>query len=322
MAKLKKKMLLPLILLITACESYITDINFDDVQLKLVLNGMISPDSIMVHLSRSMKINESMNELSDLTINNAEVTLFENDIKIGNLQYYETLYASGIQSYTIGYYTIKDFVPKEGVTYRVEAEAKGFPKINAENVIPSLPETIKIDTLTRYTNFGYGNEEIFEFIPEIMNYNGQKNYYAFSIPTRLDLSDWGYNYRGTFYTSSPVKIDFYSSWGYFNTTDELEISDKNGEYFFASDKGLSSEPFILKFYIQTYDLQYIGDILELNIDILDSGYYNHLLSLARWDESAGIDFFTEGVSIYSNVENGLGILGAKNSYRQEIVSNR
>ncbi|MCL2074684.1 MAG: DUF4249 domain-containing protein [Marinilabiliaceae bacterium] len=327
MKKIKFKILLPLLILLAACENYVTDFKLRDTQIKLVINGMVSPDSIIIQLTKSMKINEFIyyypteQGLSHVNIDNAIVKLFENGTEIGNLLYKEKTISSEQEydnySYTLGYYTLNGFIPKEGATYRIEAEADGYPKVYASAAIPIIPESIKIDTLSRVHN-SFERSGIFEFIPEIINNNGRKNYYAFSIPNQL----FQYEYLRDCYfnTFSKAQIEFQSNWGYFSIPNDMfEEEYYSAQYYFVSDKGLSSEPLCLNFFIEKIWLDYIdGDSFELKIDFLDEGYYNHLLSLARWNSSAGIEFFSEGVSIYSNVVNGLGVFGAKNSYRYKL----
>ena len=303
-----KSMTIFLVLLSNAsCIDYITDFKIGAVSPKLVLNAMITPDTLIVHLSRNMDIKSKTN-YDEIFITNATVTLFENGVKKGNLQHTELL----IDEYSEkGFYILDDFVPKVGATYKIEAEAKGFPKISAITTIPFLPQSIKIDTLTRINNY----ELIFEIITEIINNNGQKNYYGFSIPSRLEMYDYTVNCE--FSTSTPSLIEFYRNFGTFDIMYIDFDSYYYCDYFFTSDKNLSAKPLNLKFFLNRGNLNYLeNEELEFVVDVYSSEYYAHLLSLARIYSSDETGLFSEKVSVYTNVENGLGVFGAKNSYRK------
>jgi len=315
---LKLLIILHVLISTNSCENYVTGFEIGEQPKKLVLNAIISPDSIFVHLSNSIGVNDLLNINNWILIEDATVVLFENNEKIGNLEYVELVLFESYYFKT-GYYTLRDFSPKIGVTYRIEVDYPGFPKISAETVIPSVPQSINIDTLRRFQKDEYGNDWIFDIIPEIINNNGKKNYYGFFVNLIYDDYIENIKHNVYYYTTSGSWVDFIRDEGWYTTP---QVGDNNIEsnYFFASDKGLSSEPFSMKFYLGSHLFQDMTiKAIEFNIVFFDSDLYAHLFSIARRYSSRDQDFFEEKVSIYSNVNNGLGIFGAKNSYSYIII---
>ena len=299
---------------ITSCENYVTGFEIGEQPKKLVLNGIITPDSIIVHLSNSIGVNELLNIQNWVLIDNATIILFEDNVKVGNLEFVEMI-ISDTYYVKSGYYTLKNFKPKINVTYRLEAESQGFPKISAETVIPVIPQSITVETLFRFQKDEFGNGWIFEFNPVISNNNGKTNNYGFY----ANLIQDGFVNNIYFYTSSGNRIDFIRYDGWFTTPEILDNSDVESNYFFASDKGFSSDPFSLKFYTDGHRfLDETIESFELVIVFYDSDLYAHLHTIARRYSSREVDFFEEKVSVFSNVKNGLGIFGAKNTYKCEI----
>ena len=298
--------LLHVLIALNSCESYVKDFEIGNQPQKLVVNGLITPESIMVHLSKSFEITGQINifidiEKTDILVNDATVVLFENGVEIGEL---ENIY--------LGYYTLRNFVPKVGVIYRIEAEAPDLPKVSAETVIPFIPETFDVE-IVYVPNGQFGNNYFLEFNAKIGNYNKTKDFFGFSANILYDNNPYDGEYYSVNMNTSSSWIDFYYE------DEDLKIHDTGEDfltsnYFFASDNNHSSEKFSIKFRTsENYNITQINSV-DFVVDFYDKNVYMHLLSIVRKKSSGDdLDYFEEKVSDYSNVKNGLGVFGAKNS---------
>lgn len=107
--------------LLFSCSKEI-DFKNNYIENKLVLNGLICPDSLIsVHLSQTNTI------LSDeiLVIENATVSLFCNGKYIETLPYFKN-----------GIYKSKTVYPQPDSVYTIAAEAEGYPAISATDTVP------------------------------------------------------------------------------------------------------------------------------------------------------------------------------------------
>lgn len=104
------------------------DFKNSNIENKLVLNGLICPDSLIsVHLSRTNSI------LSDeiLVIENATVSLFCNGKYIETLPYVKN-----------GIYKSKTVFPQPDSVYTITAKAEGYPAISATDTVPRITRII------------------------------------------------------------------------------------------------------------------------------------------------------------------------------------
>ena len=302
--------------LLSSCEDYVTGFEIKDKQTKLVLNGFISPDTLAIHLSKSLSINQSITSGDDVNVSNATVTLYEDNNRIGEMDYV------GFADYgvSLGYYTIKGFAPKTGVKYRVEASASGLPGVYAEAIIPDAPEMIKIDTVSSRRKDDYGNDWVFDITAKISNTKTRQNYYGFSaVAEKLYNLDFSYPYfvrtNLRLYALNSQAM-FFREYSY--STPNMDENWLSGFSLFNSDKDILTDALEMKFFLSCYDLSYNSDTLILNISMYDKALYTHLFSLAKRNSLDEGDFFSEQVSVYSNVHNGLGIFGAFNTFQYKI----
>ncbi|TCO08701.1 DUF4249 family protein [Natronoflexus pectinivorans] len=325
--------LLLFVVFVSSCEDTVTDFKIKSQPSKIVLNGLLEPDSIIkVHLHKSAGIDEL---LLNTAIENAEVELFENSIYIGTLNH--TGY---------GYYAMDNVYPKAGSTYRIEAHVDKIGMAWGETTIPKTPELNEIVTTYRYnvpergcSGCGLTNRFNMEIKTEVEP--GELYFLAISAMGYRYLIEYGtpeceelYNSEYDYYYNDCVFPEA-DTLGLFPQMIEIATNDKRNTFLKSSwNSGMKS------YWLSYFDYEELGlkqyfsnehfrnEALTINIDIVssrlynnegskfdllvyryDENYYKFLLSLARRNEAE--DFlFTEKVSIYSNVENGLGVLGS------------
>src|SRR5690554_5814410 len=139
---------------LAACEKEIR-INLDDYTPKIVMNGIISPDSIVeIGVSKSFMYTDT-NSTNSL-LKNVALTLFINDERRETMQMarVDTIYGWDrldrpyLAMISIFRSTIR---PKAGDKVRVEASAGGFDPAWAETTIPEPPLVNRVDTATFFT---------------------------------------------------------------------------------------------------------------------------------------------------------------------------
>ena len=279
--------LLVLSFFLNSCETII-DLDLPEHKPLLVVNSVLCSDSLMTaHISHSKGVFDSK---SISAVDQATVKVYENGVFLGEMSK-----LSSRRSKNHKYVLNRN--PKEGKIYSYIVEHEDYENVQAETQVPNSVElTVKdIDfSLGVYNDMNYRLR--CSFVDPI-----GENYYRLRI------------YVPKTYTSS----HYY----------QLESSDPS----IVSSAGVASE----------YGLYYGNDVLfddhlfensekEITIDFDDSytsnvsfetvvefssiskEYYNYLISLRAQDYFDGQpDFFgSQPTQVFTNFENGLGILGA------------
>ena len=293
----------------------------------LVMNGLLSPDSVVsIHLSQSRFI------LGDATsfnpISGAKVSVFVN----GKLKEQITNDAKGL--YTGSY------IPKSGDEIKIEVQADGFDLVRAQTVIPQNPNIIVKDSTVTVL------EEESE-TPSLPNtvFTSRKR----SMQAQLKLTDAKdeenyYYIKGTqnYYRKNQLVMNTFV---YFKLSEVLKNNITDSENIFEDILGDGmtndrTENLFSDLYVNGKEILFdfsFDDILEsfkyVNGEKVESPQDDELIveyiieigefskdfnqyvvsgNKAANSEDAG---FSEPIQVHTNIENGIGILGAYNSYR-------
>lgn len=303
------------LILLCSCEDLVKDFEIEKKPAKIVLNTSLSPDSIIeVHLSKSLSIydNDSIR-----IIPNADVFILDELDNTYKLEYFEK-----------GLYSGPSSIIKPGQSYIVKAKADNFKEVQAIVEIPSKPEIISFDTtfISHYVD-PYCLGCTYTTSALLVSYKikkpaNSKNFYKFSIET----DSWEYvykdtmyedNYGGYFYSSVIVdstlrkdKLYIQPNESYVDYTgdDYFSIATPDyvprGEVIYFSDKLNQSDQLEFSF---TIELSYysLGTYIYMNLQAVNEDYYKFIGSLAR-SEEAEYNPLAESITIYNNIENGLG----------------
>ena len=293
----------------------------------LVLNSLLTPDSVVsVHLSQSRFI---LGDIKPFThISDANVSLFVN----GSLKEQLTHDANGQYMGT--------YLPKAGDEVKMEVKARGYDPVSSQTVIPHNPNvvvndsTVTVETweneMPNQPNTIFKNRRRnMQVQLKLTDAADQENYYY--IKATLNF------YRhGALVRQKDIKLKlsellksntadsehiFEDVFGDGGTTDRTEnlFSDAyvNGQeilFDFNFDDTLESSKYVngVKEESSHDDeliVEYIIEIAEISKD-----FHLYIVSgnKAANAEDAG---FSEPIQVHSNIDNGLGILGAYNSYR-------
>ncbi|GAO31058.1 hypothetical protein JCM15548_13394 [Geofilum rubicundum JCM 15548] len=312
-----------------SCESMVDDFEYEKKSSKLVVNAILSPDSVInIHISSSTTYNPPG---ALKLIENAVVELYENNNLLGQLR-----------STGNGYYILHGTYPQENATYKVVVTADGYASAWAETTIPGQIKNPEVEEGLQTTTYEYGytaTRMAYQLTYDVPQ--SQAVFYSVSISSQKQgtlqeyvceelETPWfdGYYYRMdscyliegdslatrtepiSIYSNSSL-IKFRKSWGDYQTSSfDDEIS---AEKLYFSSQNYNSSQLSLALRIDYYYLfDNIDNEITIWTDSFDEVLFKFMYSLAQKREVED-DPFAEKVSVYTNVNGGLGIFGSSNS---------
>jgi hypothetical protein len=310
-----------------ACENLLDDFEYEKKSSQLVVNALLNPDSVInVHISNTITYNP---QGAFRQIENAVVELFENNISMGQLS-----------STGNGYYTLPDTYPQEKATYKIVIEAEGYAPAWAETTIPGQIKKPEVEESLQTTTYEYGHATRMEYLLTYEVPHTQSVFYSASISSQKQETGeyickqvetpWfdGQYYRTdscyldeadslatrkeqiSIYSNSSL-IKFRKSWGEYQTSSFDDDISASKIYF--SNQNYNSSQLSLALRIDYYKLfDNINNEITIWTDNFDEVLYKFMYSMAQRYEVDDSPF-AEKVSVYSNVNGGLGIFGSYNS---------
>jgi len=240
-------------------------------------------------------------------ITNATVKLFDNGIELAQLQH------QGNGIYTSPLY------PVAGRTYTVIASAPDFEEVTAVCPIPIATGIVQIDTAILKDEYDYPflNLQVHFNDPESV-----ENYYmlqAYQKYAYEEYDPYGFVVDTLYQNEDTVIVD--TTWGiyttrlayeplYLNSSDLIaeEVSTGTNAIVF-SDALIDGKPYSFKAYAYVYVYTTDDEItMYLYLKSISKDLYLYYKTLAAHYNASG-DPFAEPVFVYSNVENGMGVLG-------------
>ena len=329
-----------LIVFLLSCEKEIK-FNGNEVKTKLVLNGLLTPDSVVKIQLTASKFFLDMKNGSDFyylspdekeegnfrRINNAIVELWKNGNKIEEL--------SNIGK---GYY-VGTYVPQTGDNLRITASCEGFDPIECSNEIVTPTPIISIDTMNFRRDKGY----YYQYSEDGSYYIDSSSYYSIiSFDMDITFKDpkdipnyYTINLYVKYYLANGDSLYSQIAYG----SDDMVFHTENDMSFLGDDRNylkstlfnddlLDGKEYKLKIKIDNYiNATAVYWINNESLDVVDVGkeMFVELQSLspefymfrktrdASYNMDETMKYFTEPIQIYSNIEGGLGILGSYSS---------
>lgn len=278
------QLLLPVvfILLITSCQKTVS-IDVGQIKPRLVVNSILDKDSLIrVQLSKSKSMMDSLQSIDK--INDASIKIFEDNILLQIL----TKGINGLYSSTIK--------PKVASDYRLEIDNTIFGHVEATTLIPTIPNPISVVQTTELTP------------------GSAPQYIKFKIGIHDEGISPDYYYLRAFLIKKgflPGANSKYVMACHIGSDDNIVVVD---------DKTLNGIMFEDGAYVKSnYELivytnyRISADFnLWFELSSITADYYKYLVSSVM-QNNAGNNPFAEPVIIKSNIQNGTGIFGAKNS---------
>ncbi len=276
-----------------------------DFEKKLVLNGLICPDSLIsVRVSKTTAILNNENPL----IENATVKLFCNGKYVENLQY------NGI-----GRYVTENNYPLADSIYTVQVELDGYPTIRATDTVPQKTYITYGTRVSGNTYDEYGDPHLDYEI--IIDDSEETNFYELFFIKQSPLNEFTNQYYLDFQTelivADPVlrsesELDFFI-WTYI-------FSDRffNGTQYRMTNKFLSavvqvnSQNTWVPTNAESYAILRTTTSVYYNYRKFWLRHSNNQQIGTRVDEPLFMSLTGDPTPMYSNVENGYGIFAAYN----------
>lgn len=269
-------------LLYNGCQKTVS-IDTGKIKPRLVLNALIEPDSIFkVELSKSRSLMDSTQSVE--MISNASIKIYENDVLKKTL-------INGIGGVYNG-----SFKPKQTASYRIEVNTTEFGHVEAATNIPDQPVLVSAVPTTELTP---SSSPRFYKYKLVIRDNGQHRDYYY---IRAFLIQRGYAPGTPF--GNVTAYDIFSD-------DRVVINDDHTLRGILLDDGAFNgydyELIVYSPYRVTF-----ANPLWFELSSISKEYYNYLSSVIT-QNNAGDNPFAEPVIVKSNVLNGTGIFGARNS---------
>lgn len=315
--KAKLLYLFALLMSMVACDK-IVYIKLDEGDRKIVLNGLINPDStVIVHISRTRQIYvtgpiDSTDLLPD-SMPVDDVSLYENDRFIGRLTYRWK-----------HFFELPGFRPSVGKTYRIEASSGEMEPVFATITIPEQIPIHSFDTTHVFLEDGGKAIRIsFRFTDPA----DQENYYALQVTGLqryydhfqekfLDDSLYAYNYSTRFMarTDGGLFKDF------IDVTKEYYLNNLSAHPMVFTDELFNGKTLDIDLtYPEDYYIKMDKKVL-FRVDLMqvDKSYYQYAVSGKKYQEARG-NPFAEPVQVFTNVKNGFGLFSAYNGSHREFL---
>ena len=315
------------VLSFTSCENEII-FNGDEKASMMVINGFVSPDSVVkVHISRSKFFLKDDSSFDNITT--AKVKLWVNEVLYGDMNHVgEGVYTS-------------DYIPKPGDVIKVVASSNAFENVYGATIIPDPAKIISLDTVaktveTYYSIYGsYGDVADFDTIGimRILKFDvtanfhdsaGVQNFYVLRSKIRDTYQDGAV--REYYYNISSDDMVFGNA-----NSEAAVIQIDNNRYFEFNDEIIDGKNYSLKFTVNMTSYEDLSgkkdtSLVMVNkpvkkemvveITSISKSYYLFLKTTEA--SSGGTDIFTEPVQIHSNINGGIGIFSGYNISSKSI----
>jgi hypothetical protein len=257
----------------------------------LVINSSIDPsEEIEIQISTGVSVRDTAQIQS---VNNAVAEIFENGISVGIARY------DGF-----GFYRLLNFLPKHGNKYSVVVNVENFEPASASSIIPNevliQNLTLKDSAYTDqwgnlYSTFSFSipdaPEENF-YMVELYVYYPLREVYS---PVYIDASDPGFD--GVYGSGFLIFDD-----KRFNGRNYFFEGSFYSDYFgpgFSDDPDEPMPDPEEKLYVVRFST------LSKDLYLYKSSFFKHLQNQGNP--------FSEPVPVFTNIKNGLGIFGGRNS---------
>ena len=300
----------------------VIDIDIPNHESVLVLNGRLDTDTnVQVLVSSSVGAFDNSNPSM---VNDADVILFENNIEVETLTldtdntYEMYLINRNLRNETyidMNYY-VSNYVPKEDKTYKIEVKHPNFNNIDASTYIPDdmFIYNLVIDSTSNNDKINFE----FSFDDEA----NIENYYSISLKvscSKVFEDEYGYfdmyNYGG--------RVEMNSNDPSFpsNSFDFLDGGYRfQGERAVFNDALFNGQEKRISVDVLTEEFKYSQcDTIKFIFSTFSNDSYRYYNSLSEQRVSGELDIFGgEVVPVFTNINNGLGILLSKNAQEFNI----
>jgi hypothetical protein len=295
--------LILLFLVLYSCnkDPYDLDFKIDSAPTVLCMSGFVSPDSIYIILTRNLPRDRVWVSNQEFFIKDstAIINVFEDDQFFCRLQPMTVLTKDWYSGTFQKTYYISHKKVTEGKTYTITASHKDYESIRAKTTMPYNVPVISVDTFTFNKH-----EKIWHVIDgDVMN--------AIITDTIIQYTMFTINFQDPPQYMNYYMVEILNKYG--GRDDNLQdpiIETKPKLYSQNPGLNLFTDKFIQgKKYGFQYSVRSVhSDSLLFRLFSLNEDYYKYNLSVYKFN-SKTYDTYQEPTPIYSNIQNGIGIIG-------------
>lgn len=302
-----------LLFLLTDCEN--DKINIPDTGRKLVINGLITTNSLFnVRISKSYFYNAHADVSFD-SLNNARVFIYSNNICLDSLHLIKNYFPDRF-FYSSNYWSNK-ILPFSGEEYRIEVKAPGLPDAWASITVPNLVNIESVDT-TRFLvepnpNYPENSNVRFKCRINFSDPGNKVNYYLVRVSRFSRHEWWTENVDIRIISEDPLveqKLALIGDEVYaIAFTDKVINGEKYGLQFNidANEIGLPFTDNRVK--MDGIPIPLYKTVIYFRLYSISEEYFWYIKTLNLYKKNFS-NPLTEPVLMYSNIQNGYGIFAA------------
>ncbi|MFO7615633.1 MAG: DUF4249 domain-containing protein [Bacteroidales bacterium] len=278
----------------SSCEKII-DVDIPDRDRKIVINGLLIPDSaIRVNLTLSLSVLEP-DEFVYLP--DANVDLFRGSELLGRMGYDSA-----------GYFHLPGVRALEGAEYRITAISEGLTGAEATTQVPAPVAILALDTTKVLLDYG---QELFKMTINFDDPPG-RNYYGIS----AELSYRFGRMEGVELPSGLITQPAYLS--HLDPFLNEEGVNYRGGIFF-DDRLFDGNNKTIEVGLEEYAFAFSDTVwVTVRLEQIAPSYYFYALSSQAY-YSAHSNPFSEPVRVYTNVDGGLGLFSSRSFSERKLL---
>lgn len=281
-----------LTIIIFSCNTLV-DYKQEDFEQQIVVNAVMLPNKYL-----NVSLSKTANVLDNIEfVKKAKVELWANNELLEILTKDST-----------GYYSTKNYKTTSGIEYLLKISIDGFKQITATDIIP---EQQNFDILVfEQSNYSDDYIENYDYLQLIINNdNFSDKYFMLNTPIKKSSSrNYSFLNFSTYHyiTSSDylLRASYYYYLSYiingedFNSNQNINLYTKN-------------------IHISSLDSATINKLVVLTS--LSENYYHFLVSKSIYNNNHYSEFEMNDYTIFSNIENGLGVFVGCNPYVDTLI---
>ena len=286
-------------MLFASCD-IVVDLDIPEHERVLVVNSILTTDS-MINASISHSVG-AFDASSISYVNNATVEVYEDGVLLGEMNEEVSFFYNFLYELDSTYVYNFNHNPVAGKIYSYEIAHPDYEAVRAETTVPAAVK-LNVNDVTLLSEEDYEKHYRVRFS---FNDAPEDNFYRLRLrnPNTYDGFDYFESNDASMISSAGLQSDgatFYGDEAFFDDEmfngNEKEISID----FFAYNK-----PFWFEEPDDNFETEY-----TLELTSVSESYYTYIRSLrAHYDNQDQFIFAGEPVQVFTNIENGLGVLGS------------
>ena len=287
-------------MLFASCD-IIVDLDIPEHERVLVVNSILTTDS-MINASISHSVG-AFDASSISYVNNATVEVYEDGVLLGEMNEEVSLSYNYMDELDSTYVYNFNHNPVAGKIYSYEIAHPDYEAVRAETTVPAAVK-LNVNDVTLLSEEDYEKHYRVRFS---FNDAPEDNFYRLRLHYQNaynDRFDYFESNDASMISSAGVQSDGATFYG-----DEALFDD---EMFNGTEKEISIDFFVYNkpFWFEEQDYDFETEY-TLELTSVSESYYTYIRSLrAHYDNQDQFIFAGEPVQVFTNIENGLGVLGS------------